>query len=113
MHIEQITDGETIKGEIQDARLKPQKIRKAVFKDQSKIVTDEWQTNNESVGFGSRDLECFQQFRVDKAKPGVLTYPIANIDAHLPSGTVFAPYKEEQDAQLREFTRQQVGPIWM
>ena len=46
-----------------------------------KIVTDEFLKSEDSTisyGFG-RDLEYFNQYMVDKAKPGVSPLPLSNI----------------------------------
>ena len=36
----------------------------------------------------SRDLEIFKEYKVDKPKPGVITFPVSNVHKHIPSGTV-------------------------
>ena len=51
-----------------------------------------------------RDLEIFTSFKVDKPKPGVVTFPVSNVHKHLPDGTVIESpelkAKKHQDSIL-------------
>ena len=69
------------------------------FKDQDKIVTEEFDPDVNVVTEGSillnpasRDLEYLQQYTVAKAKPGFTAWPNSNLRKSLPSGLVIEPY---------------------
>lgn len=36
----------------------------------------------------SRDLEIFNEFKVEKPKPAVVSFPVSGLTKHLPDGTI-------------------------
>lgn len=99
MKIADITDGEVVKSELHNRqRVVTQGFDKKnkPFKDQSKIVTEEFDPELNTVpeessmmlNMTSKDLECFQQYKVDKAKPGFLAQPSSDLRKHLPTGLI-------------------------
>lgn len=94
-------------GEIEDGEVIPSSLpayankshisvmkKKTVFKgDQARIVTEEFASGNMGGYDLGRDLQCFNEFKVEKAKPGIVFQPISNIYEHLPAGLVVKPYE--------------------
>lgn len=68
---------------------------KQAFKDASKIVVEEFDSNTEAgVNLtDGRDLEYLKEFRVDKAKAGFTAWPQSINKDTLPTGLVIEPYK--------------------
>ena len=57
-----------------------------------------------------RDLECFKEFKVDKAKPGLIYKATSKIHEHLPTGLIIQPYTNTERANTGA-RRLSVGPI--
>ena len=71
-------------------------LKKQLFEVRAKIVTEEFNEENSKIAYEpGRDLECFNEYKVDKNKPGILERPLANLDKKFPTGQVFQPFKEQ------------------
>ena len=74
-------------------------------------MTEEFEPSGKHGGFDlGRDLECFKEFKVDKAKPGLIYKSTSNIHEHLPAGLIIQPYTNTERANTGA-RRLSVGPI--